>query len=67
MIDIKSENSYTHLLFLKSSKPEIKPLTIRIGNSVLADIVNCFDQLGSSNRVKTIYSNDFKSSKNKKF
>ena len=66
LIDIKPENYYTHILLLKSSKPEVKPLNIRIGNSVLADIVNCFDQLVSSNRVKTIYSNDFKSIKNKK-
>ena len=67
LIDIKSENSYTHILLLKSSKPNMKPLNIRIGNSVFADIVNCFDQLGSSNRVKTIYTQDFKSIKNKKF
>ena len=60
LIDIKSENCYTHILFLKSSKPEVKPLNIRIGNSVLADIVNCFDQLGSSNKVKIIYSKNFK-------
>ena len=66
LIDIKPENYYTHILLLKSSKPDVKPLNIRIGNSVLADIVNCFDQLVSSNRVKTIYSNDFKSINNKK-
>ena len=66
LIDIKPENYYTHILLLKSSKPEVKPLNISIGNSVLADIVNCFDQLVSSNRVKTIYSNDFKSINNKK-
>ena len=66
LIDIKPENYYTHILLLKSSKPEVKPLNIRIGNSVLADIVNCFDQLGSSNKVKIIYSKNFKSIKNKK-
>ena len=69
LIDIKSENFYTHILLLKSSKPEVKPLIIRIGNSVLADIINCFDQLGSSNKVKNIYSNEFKSQSlgNKKY
>ena len=67
LIDIKPENSYTHLLLLKSTKPEIKPLNIRIGNSVLSDIVNCFDQLDSSNKVKTIYSKDLKGLINKKF
>ena len=67
LIDIKHENSFTHILLLKSSKPEVKPLNITIGNSVLADIVNCFDQLNSSNKVKVFYSTDFKILKNKKF
>ena len=67
LIDIKSENSYTHILLLKSSKPDVKPLNIKIGNSVLADIINCFDQLGSSNKVKNIYSKEFKRFQNKKY
>ena len=67
LIDIKPENSYSHNLLLKSSKPDVDPLNIKIGNSVLADIVNCFDQLSSSNKVKTIYSNEFKSIKNKNY
>ena len=67
LIDIKHENSFTHILLLKSSKPEVKPLNITIGNSVLADIVNCFDQLNSSQRVKVFYSTDYKILNNKKF
>ena len=67
LIDITPENFYTHTLLLKSSKSEVKPLIIRIGNSVLADIINCFDQLSSSNKVKNIYSKEFSSSKNKKY
>ena len=66
LIDITPENFYTHILLLKSSKAEVKPLVIKIGNSVLADIINCFDQLGSSNKVKIIYSKEFKSINNKK-
>ena len=66
LIDIKPENCYTHNILLKSSKPKVKPLNIRIGNSVFADIINCFDQLSSSNKVKNIYSKEFKSLKNKK-
>ena len=65
LIDITSENFYTHILLLKSSKPEVKPLNIRIGNSVLADTINCFDQLCSSNKVKNIYQKEFKNFKNK--
>ena len=67
LIDIKAENCYSHILLLKSSKPKIKPLNISIGNSVLADIINCFDQLGFSNKVKNIYSNEFISLKKKKY
>ena len=67
LIDIKPENSYTHILLLKSSKPKVKPLNIRIGNSVFADIINCFDQLGFSNKVKNIYSKEFNSLTNKKY
>ena len=67
LIDISPENFYTHILLLKSSKPDVKPLNISIGNSVLADIINCFDQLSSSNKVKNIYSNKFTNLKNKNY
>ena len=67
LIDITPENFYTHILLLKSSKPEVKPLNIRIGNSVLADTINCFDQLCSSNKVKNIYQNEFTNFKNKNY
>ena len=67
LIDIKSENYYTHNILLKSSKSEVKPLNIKIGNSVLADIINCFDQLGSSNKVKSIDLKEFKNFKKKKY
>ena len=67
LIDIKPENCYTHILLLKSSKPNVKPLNIRIGNSVFADIINCFDQLGFSNKVKNIYTKEFKCLMNKKY
>ena len=63
LIDIKSENFYTHNLLLKSSKPDVKPLNIKIGNSVLSDIINCFDQLFNSSNVKNIYSKEYKNLK----
>ena len=56
LIDIKSANFYTHILLLKSSRPNVDPLNISIGNSVLVDIINCFDQLGSSTNVRNIHS-----------
>ncbi len=59
LIDIKQENHLIHDVILKSTKPNVKPLNLKIGNSCLADIINCFDQLGSSEKVKIIYSKDF--------
>ena len=52
LIDIKAENLHIHNIVLKSSKPDVKPLIIKIGNSLLSDIINCFDQLNESSNVK---------------
>ena len=54
LIDIKALNFFTHKIVLKSSKPDVKPLNLNIGNSVLTDIINCFDQFNSSNKVRKI-------------
>ena len=53
LIDIKADNLYTHNIVLKSSKPNVKPLILKIGNSLLSDIINCFDQLNESSKVRT--------------
>ncbi len=52
LIDIKAENLYIHNVVLKSSKPNVKPLTLKIGNSLLSDTINCFDQLNESSKVR---------------
>ena len=52
LIDIKADNLYNHNIVLKSSKPNVKPLTLKIGNSLLTDTINCFDQLNESSKVK---------------
>jgi hypothetical protein len=52
LIDIKAENLYTHNIVLKSSKPNVEPLILKIGNSLLSDTINCFDQLNESSKVK---------------
>ena len=44
LIDIKPDNLYIHNIVLKSSKPDIKPLVLKIGNSLLSDII--FDLSG---------------------
>ena len=51
LIDIKADNLNIHNVVLKSSKPNVKPLNFKIGNSLLSDIINCFDQLNESSKV----------------
>ena len=60
LIDIKAENLYIHNIVLKSSKRDVKPLIIKIGNSLLADTINCFDQLNESSKItmKTVLINN---------
>jgi len=52
LIDIKADNLHIHNIVLKSSKPNVKPLILKIGNSLLTDTINCFDQLNESSKVK---------------
>ena len=61
LIDIRADNLLMHNIVLKSSKPNVKPLTLKIGNSLLSDTINCFDQLNESSKViikKTVESNN---------
>ena len=61
LIDIKADNLHIHNVVLKSSKPNVKPLIFKIGNSMLLDTINCFDQLNESSKVimkKTVVSNN---------
>ena len=60
LIDIKAHNLSVHNIVLKSSKPNVNPLNIKIGNTSLSDTINCFDQLNESSKVrikKTVGSN----------
>ena len=52
LIDIKADNLYIHKIVLKSSKPNVNPLILKIGNTLLSDIINCFDQLNESSKVR---------------
>ena len=51
-IDIKAVNIHIHNIVLKSSKPDVKPLVINIGNALFSDTINCFDQLNESSKVR---------------
>ena len=62
LIDIKADNLHIHNIVLKSSKPNVKPLILKIGNSLLSDTINCFDQLIESPKViikKPVLQNNF--------
>jgi len=52
LIDIKADNLNIHNIVLKSSKANVKPLVLKIGNSLLSDTINCFDQLNESPKVR---------------
>ena len=52
LIDIKADNLHIHNIVLKSSKPNVKPLVLMMGNSLLSDTINCFDQLNESPKVR---------------
>jgi len=52
LIDIKADNLHIHNVVLKSSKPTVKPLILKIGNALLSDTINCFDQLNESSIVR---------------
>ena len=52
LIDIKADNLHIHNIVLKSSKPNVKPLVLKISNSLLSDTINCFDQLNESPKVR---------------
>ena len=52
LINIKADNLHIHNIVLKSSKPNVKPLILKIGNSLLSDTINCFDQLNVSSKVR---------------
>ena len=52
LIDIKADNLHIHNIVLKSSKSNVKPLNIKIGNTSLSDTINCFDQLNESSKVR---------------
>ena len=52
LINIKADNLHIHNIVLKSSKPNVKPLILKIGNSLLSDTINCFDQLNESTKVR---------------
>ena len=52
LIDIQPDTLHIHNIVLKSSKKNVKPLVLKIGNAMLSDTINCFDQLNESPKVR---------------
>ena len=51
LIDISLDDDGLHNLLLKSTKPQVKPLKLKLGNAEFTDVLNCFDQLKQSNDI----------------
>ena len=51
LIDINFDKNGLHNLLLKSTKPQVKPLNLKLGNAEFTDVLNCFDQLKQSENI----------------
>ena len=70
LIDINTKNNGLHDITLKSTKPNVEPMKLTIGNAELIDIINCFDQLINSENVNIDlyqFENNFNKKKFNKF
>ena len=52
LINLNLDESGNYRIILKSTKPNIKPLNLKIGYAEFSDIINCFDQLKNFNKIK---------------
>ena len=52
LIDLSLDESGNYRIILKSTKPEVKPLKLKIGYAEFSDIINCFDQLKNFKEIK---------------
>ena len=51
LIDINLDEDGLHNLLLKSTKPQVSPLNLKLGNAEFTDVLNCFDQLKQSEDI----------------
>ena len=52
LIDLSLDESGSYRIILKSTKPNVKPLKLKIGYAEFSDIINCFDQLKDFQKIK---------------
>ena len=57
LIDINLDEDGLHNLLLKSTKPKVKPLKLKLGNAELIDVLCCFDQLKQSKEINFNFHN----------
>ena len=56
LIDLNLDEGGSYRIILKSTKPDVKPLKLKIGFAEFSDIVNCFDQLKNFKEIKIDFS-----------
>ena len=52
LIDLNLDKNGSYRIILKSTKPNVKPLKLKIGYAEFSDIINCFDQLKNFKKIK---------------
>ena len=52
LIDLNLDENGKYRIVLKSTKQNVKPLTLNIGLAEFSDIINCFDQLKNFKQVR---------------
>ena len=51
LIDLNLDDSGSYRITLKSTKPDVEPLKLKLGSAEFSDIINCFDQLKNFNNI----------------
>ena len=67
LIDLNLDESGSYRITLKSTKPNVKPLKLKIGYAEFSDIVNCFDQLKNFKKIKIDFNELLPNIKKKSF
>ena len=67
LIDLNLDESGSYKITLKSTKPNVKPLKLKIGYAEFSDIINCFDQLKNFKKVKIDFNELLPTIKKKSF
>tara|TARA_B100000900_G_scaffold300326_1_gene258887 strand:- start:376 stop:990 length:615 start_codon:yes stop_codon:yes gene_type:complete len=52
LINLNLDDSGSYRIILKSTRSNVKPLELKIGYAEFSDIINCFDQLKTSKKIK---------------